>query len=345
MKRFWQRANREAEPENRAADFGAALALAFENLAGGTVADATATAAVEFAVGLVGRAFAVADVTGVQVDARTLEAIGRGLALRGNAVFDLNIDPVGGLLPLQASAWDITGGADPVTWTYALSLPGPTYESYVTRPGTDVIHCRMNTLPDSPWAGRSPLVAAGFSGKLLGSLEQRANDEARARAGYVLPLPPLSAESSSKLRADLGSLKGGVALVENGGGNFGRQQQGGQSADWRPIRFGAAFPEGNVTIRRDVAADVIAAFGVPASLYNGSEGANTREGWRQFGVTMDALGALVEAELAAKLERPVNISFKRLASIDIAARARALGIYVKAGMEIDEALALTDLEG
>ena len=324
--------------EHRSADYGAALAQAYADLAGGTVVSAEKTAAAEFAVGLIGRAFTVAEVTGVDLAPQTLEAIGRGLALRGNAVFDLRADPVGGLVLLQASGWDIHGGADPASWTYALELPGPSSQSTVTRSGPDVVHARINALPESPWAGRSPLTAAGYTGTLVSNLERRAGEEANARAGNLLPVPDLNDTSKTALTADLEGLKGGVAIVPNSGGNFARPQQSGAPNDWNIKRFGLDYPDGNIALRRQAGADVVAAFGVPASLYAGGEGASVREGWRQFGVASQAWGRIVGDELSRKLERPVGLDFRRLASIDIAARARALGIFVGNGMPLEQAL-------
>ena len=78
------------------------------------------------------------------------------------------------------------------------------------------------------------------------------------------------------LQADLLALKGGVALVENAGGNFSRQPQGGGNPDWKLNRFGATIPEGNLALRRQAGADVVAAFGVPAALYVGTDGAGVQ---------------------------------------------------------------------
>ena len=329
--------------ENRAS-YGEALAQAYQSLADGTAkANASQTAAAEFSISLIGRAFATAEVQGAMIPATTLAQLGRNLALRGNAVFDLRADPVGGLILLPVSSWDIFGGPDPATWTYNLNIPGPSAQDSISRFGSDVIHARINQLPESPWAGRSPLVAAGFSADLLASVEQRASQEATARAGVLLPVPPLSAESKTQFLADLKNAKGGISAVENAGGNFARQQTGHNQSDWIPRRFGSDFPAGNVQLRRDVGADVVTAFGIPSGLYASSEGAAIRESWRQFGVAMDGLGEIVAAEISEKLERPVSLSFRKLASIDVAARARAMGIAVQAGLDLNAALALAGL--
>ena len=57
--------------EHRASDYSAALSRAFEDLAGATQPDASTTAAAAFAIGTISRAFAVAEIDGVDLDANT----------------------------------------------------------------------------------------------------------------------------------------------------------------------------------------------------------------------------------------------------------------------------------
>ena len=333
MKFPWDRS------EQRAASFGAALAQAYEALAGGTAGvDTAQTAAAEFSIGAWGRAFAVAEVDGIHIPAGVLEGIGRSLALRGNFVADVSADPMTGLVLLPASSWDIVGSAEPSTWTYHATLAGPSTQHTVTRTSGEIIHARVNSLPESPWAGRSPLVSAGFSAKLAANIERRASEESTARSGTLMPTPPLSDASRTALKADLGALKGGVALVEAGGGNAPRPTPGGQPNDWQPRRFGLTYTEPNVLLRTAASADVVSSFGIPAALFSGADGSLVREAWRQWGVTVQAWGNIVSDELSLKLERTITLSFRELASIDIAARARAMGVMVTAGLPIEGAL-------
>ena len=87
-----------------------------------------ALGAVEAAAGLWSRAFASATVSPqtLVTNALTpsvLAAIGRGLAVRGEVVFVLDVN---GLVELsQASGWAIRGGNRPETWVYDLELPLP----------------------------------------------------------------------------------------------------------------------------------------------------------------------------------------------------------------------------
>ena len=178
--KFW---HFREKSEHRAADFGAALAQAYEALAGGAAGvDVAQTAAAEFSIGAWGRAFAVAEVSGIHIPASVLEQIGRSLALRGNFVADVTADPMTGLALLPASSWDIVGSADPSTWTYHATLSGPSMQHTVTRTSAEIIHARVNSLPESPWAGRSPLLSAGFSAK-AGGEHRRAGQPRGARSG------------------------------------------------------------------------------------------------------------------------------------------------------------------
>ena len=183
MKFPWDRS------EQRAASFGAALAQAYEALAGGAAGvDVAQTAAAEFSIGAWGRAFAVAEVDGIHIPAGVLEQIGRSLALRGNYVADVTADPMMGLGLLPASSWDIVGSADPSTWLYHATLAGPSMQHTVTRTSAEIIHARVNSLPESPWAGRSPLVSAGYSVRSWRQTSsERASQEAhRSEAGTIV---------------------------------------------------------------------------------------------------------------------------------------------------------------
>ena len=188
-------------------------------------------------------------------------------------------------------------------------------------------------------------MSAGFSAKLAANIEQRASEESHARAGTMLPTPPLSDASRTALKTDLGSLKGGVALVEAGGGNAPRPTPGGQPNDWTPRRFGLTYTEPNVLLRTAASDDVVSSFGIPAALFSGSDGSLVREAWRQWGVNVQAWGNIVSDELSLKLERTITLSFRALASIDIAARARAMGVLVTAGLSIEGGIERSRLGG
>ena len=88
-----------------------------------------ALGAVEAAAGLWSRAFASATVEPLTPTTRALTpsvlaAIGRGLAVRGEAVFELDVEG-GGVELIQAASWKVLGGIRPESWLYVVDLPVP----------------------------------------------------------------------------------------------------------------------------------------------------------------------------------------------------------------------------
>ena len=116
-------------------------------------------------------------------------------------------------------------------------------------------------------------------------------------------------------------------------------------ADWRAARLGSNPPAAAVELRRDAGLAALAACGVPPTLYAaGSDGSGQREAWRRFlHGTVAPLGAIVAAELGAKLDAPVGLSFDRLFASDLAGRARAFSSMVAGGMDVAKAAALSGL--
>ena len=335
-------------PETRAGGSytDAALEAALNAAAGGLTAQAERTAAVEFGVGLLSRAFAAAIVE-PDILARTAltpairEGMIRRLLLTGNAVFAIDVTALGNVRLLPAFTHDVRGGLDESRWAYRLTLPTPSRAETRRTMSRGVVHIRIGADPNTPWQGCSPLLNAGLTSQMLARLEHRTGQEANARAGYVLPLPDgLDDETVDGLKADLNTLAGNIALVETTSAGMGQGRAAAPQADWRLQRLGAEFPEGNVNLRRQVGADVCAAMGIPAALYVGADGATVREAYRQLLVaTIQPMAALITAELEQKLDTPVSFNFRRLAAADVAARARAFGTlvqsYTQEGAEID----------
>ena len=84
------------------------------------------------------------------------------------------------------------------------------------------------------------------------------------------------------------------------------------------------LPGGTVTHRRLVVGDVRPAREVPAALYLGADGATVRGAYRQLLVsTIQPLAQIIGGELERKLDTPVRFNFRRLATADAVARARA----------------------
>ena len=310
-------------------------------------ANAAKVAAVVFGVGLLSRGLATAKVTPMipALDPEVLARMARSLLLTGNSLNAIDISPVEGLALHPVVWWDVGGGVRRSTWRYRLDMAAP--GGGVTTRTVDaagVIHTRINTSLVEPWRGVSPLTEAGLSSALLGNLEQRMGEEAYARSGYLLPVPEGLAEASQdQLRADLSTLKGGVKVVETTSGGMGSGRSNAPLNDWKPQRLGADFPQSNVELRRDAASDVLAALGVPSALMSG-QGSASREAWRHTLVTsLVPMARLLAAELSLKLEQEIEITFPSLATVDIAARARAYSSLVSAGMDAPKAEMLAGL--
>ena len=325
--------------ETRAADTytEAIIAQLLDSANADTIPNGT-TAAEEIIVGLYGRAFASATVTpdGPVADAltpRVLAMMGRDLAEYGESVWEIEVDQ-GHLSLAHASDYTVEGLRD---WTYTLDHAYP--DGIVSRilPANRVVHLRYGEHGSQPWKGIGPLRQASTTRRLTANLEARLTDEASARAGYLLPVPTVSAE----LQADLNKLKGKTVLVEQ------RQDfPEGQSPNkaMQPVRLGFTPPESLELLRLGVNRSLLVAGGVPASMLGGDAN-EMREGYRQFlHGTILPVSKLALGELREKLDSPtLALAFDDLMASDIAGRARAFGSLVTGGMNIERAATLSGL--
>ena len=336
------------QEERAAGAYTDALTAYFLALAAGQTSPSHVeeTAASEFAVGLLSRAFAVSEmapeIPGIGQEFRS--TLVRTLLIRGNAVYALDVDREGRLTLLPASSYDVRGGPNPASWRYQLDIPGPTAAETLYLPAESVIHCRIGQTATRPWQGISPLAAAGLSSLTLAQLEASLRDETKSKSGTLLPIPEgLPDAVVDGLKRDLSGLKGQVAIVETTSGGLGQGRGQQPLSDWNPKRFGPDIKPGNAQLRRDVANDICAALGVPAGLLTGA--GQVRESYRQLLTAgVQPLASLIAEELALKLERRIEFSFRKLQAADIMARARAYGSLVNAQMDAEEAKRLSGLE-
>lgn len=305
------------------------------------------TAALEGCAALYAAAFASARVAGDSglVTAPVLAAVGRDLVRHGEAVFVIYSRPeaMADVQLLRASSWDVTGGIDPGTWRYQVTINGPSGSWTRRLPASSVIHATYATTSDRPWTGVAPLEWASGTGKLLAAVEQVLSDESSGTRGYLLPVPADGQDAEiDQLKADLGGLAGGTSLVETTAAGWGAGGADAPRADWQPRRIGPAFPMPVVQLRGDVERCIAAAAGVPVSLLAGSGAeATAREGWRRFLFgTIAPAAKLLSDELTRKLERPVSLSFDELRASDLQGRARAFKSMVDGGLPMERAAAL-----
>ena len=324
-----------------------AIVSALISQAGGSSVPPTVEAlgAVEAAAGLWSRAFASATVepqtaATMPLTPSVLAAIGRGLAVRGEAVFVLDVN--GAVELTQASAWKVSGGARPESWRYEVELPLPSGKvSKRTLPADAVLHVRYATRPAAPWAGISPLGMADETRALATWIERRLAEEASTATSYVLPLP--EAADVDKLKADIKSGRGRLHIVDTTSTGWGDGTAAAPQRDWKSNRLGADPPDSLGKLRSDVKADIFGVYGIPSSIHG--TGGSARESYRQFlGSTIAPLAKIVTEELSAKLDTPtLALTFQDLRAADIASRARAYKQLIDAGMGAAEAAEVTGL--
>ena len=309
-------------------------------------ADKHAISAVTACVSLYERSFAAAVVKPSTSPAEALSAselalVGRSLALKGNSVWLLEVRG-GALQILPVAAWDVRGTApDPMRWTYGLDLYGPSGGFRVVRPAESVLHFRMGANALTPWNGQAPMAEGRHTSALASTLEERLAQEASGPVGSLIWAHDERSKDQQRTQLEpLNTLRGRMVSRKAGMVADKRDAQSG----YRPFRVGADIPAGNIELRRDVQASILAAFGVPQAMLGISGGSDAREGYRRFlHATMQPLGSIVALELQRKIDPAATVDFSALMAGDISGRARAFQSMVGAGMEVEKAAALAGL--
>ena len=331
----------------------AIVSLIQAQASGNSVGESSGIAALEIASGLWARAFAAAEVSPEipAVSPSFLASVARQLVRRGESLWAVGVRG-GEIVLTPASSWDVAGGPDASSWQYRVDMQGPSGGATRIYPSASVLHFRYAPEPERPWSSPSPLGYARQTGKLAANLELRLGEEAGSRVGYLLAVPADGGDGSvddplASLKSDLGALAGSVALVETTSAGYGEGRAAAPQSDWKAQRMGANPPATLAELRGAASVDVLAACGVPPALASGTaEGTAQREAWRRFGITMQSVGRGVAEELAAKLDAPgLGLSFAPLGSADLAGKARAVGVFVKAGVPLSRALEIAGLKG
>ena len=349
----WQ-GGEPARERRESAPFTDAITDAIVAQANGTRAgDPSALAALESAAGLYAAAFAGARVipenaatVGLTPGCRALMA--RDLIRRGESVHVIDVRD-GGLRLAPAGSWDVRGGPDERDWWYRADVFGPSGNETRFVPAGAVVHSRYATDAARPWHGLSPLGWARATPALAANLEARLGEEAGGPVGHLLPVPQDGGDGSdgdptAALKADLAAGRGRTMLVETTAAGWGEGRMAAPGEDWKPRRFGASPPATLPELRSDAALAVLAACQVPASLVSDADGTAQREAWRRWAMgPLAGLAAIVEAELAAKLDQPVRLDFSGLWAADMAGRASSFKAMVTGGMDPAKAAGLAGL--
>ena len=334
MKLPWTKATEDYQDSSYT---DALIAALIRQVRGRTASDAltSETGALESAAGLVGRAFMACEVSGDPAYTRALtpqvmELIGRSLLRRGDSVFYL--DTSDGLTLLPAQTHSIAGGPMPSGWVYDISLAGPG-ELKTLRPvhAAGVLHFRYGCDVETPWRGNAPLGVARGIGDLVAEVTTYLTQESgKPRGGFIGTPKDGEDETIDQLRADAAGAKGQLLFVESQDEEW---EGGGKSrGGWNVKHFGPTVGAGMVEVAKLARAEALAALGVHEALFSASSAAALREAWRLALFSLIApLGHLVEAELRAKIDPGISVSWTELRASDLAGRARAYQALVNGG--------------
>ena len=339
------------KPETRQAGTSsytdALVAAITANASGETTAFPSSTGALEACAGFTGRAFAAAKVDAPAsvlpaLPPALLALIGRSLIRRGELLLHISVAD-GRLQLLPASSHDVSG--TPEAWDYRLNLAGPSEQ--VTLEGLrseELLHFRYAVDPETPWRGVGPLQVATLAGRLSAETLAAIADEMSCPRGSFLPLPTDGADPTlAGMKSSIRQAKGSMLTVE--AGDWDNAQDGQNAASYTQKRFGADPPQGVVSMAEQARLEIFAACGLsPAIFTSESDGTAQRESYRRalFSV-IEPLGRLVSAELSAKLDGDISLTFEELKAADLTGRARAFQSLVGAGMDITAAAAASGI--
>ena len=320
---------------------------------GGTVRDA-ALGGLQIAAGRVARALAVATVEGDGglLTPDLLSGIGYDLIRQGESLHLFAVDLSGrpSLLRASTTVPVVSGSADPRTWRYSLSVPGPSIDRTVSACADEVCHVRINASPWQPWRGRSPLRVAESTGRLASALVKSLGEESAVYVARMIAMPTATAQATiNGLKALIADPKyARLLLPETTASGFGQGRSSAPLTDWKPSRLGPDWSMGGTELHGLVLQEVLAVCGIPPALAPGANaaGPTLREANREFlTTTIQPLGALIAAEASRVLERPVTIHHHALAAADVAMRARGVHVLKQSGVELERAMQLVGWDG
>ena len=348
LKEFW---GGEREPEQRAdveVRNSDGTRLADSHSAENRAIPAQATFAVESVAGLFARAFGQADVRPNDSDdlnrlrGDLLSNIGRQLIRTGDVVVDRLTFKI-------ACGVEIAGDtADDTKWAYRMEFATPSGSYEVTRLGSDVYHFRYADDPNGV-QGLGPLDLSPTSAAMAGYLEDRLASECATPNMRVLRTINPNVHSVDYQDARQDDLAAAVHQARKKPGAVSVIFQspndlGGSNRPDEIHRLGPDVPAALVSLRQDVTASLLASMGIPYAVFERS-GAASREALRAaIQTSVKPQADRVAREIARKTGLDVSLDLTAFASGDIASRARAVQSLVNAGVDMNIALVMADLE-
>ena len=136
-----------------------------------TSADPSKLAIIQTAGNIVYRAFLGAD---TNIPNNLLPRIARELVLNGEAIA---VELDGGLRLIQWPFYDTRGGSsDPNSWAYQLQVSTPRGSKTIYRPGSEIMHFKMNEDALQPWRGQASWKSS--TATLLAKIEASLTEQA-----------------------------------------------------------------------------------------------------------------------------------------------------------------------
>ena len=173
--------------------------------------------------------------------------------------------------------------------------------------------------------------------RLQSEAERSLADEVGGPLAQLLAIPSDGGGDSDSdplkmLKSDIAAARGAALLVETSAAGWGEGRTAAPQRDWQAARLGPMPPESMATIRKDAFEAVLAACGVPPSLFTDADGTSQREAVRRWHLNLVLpLARMVEHELTVKLETPVALKFDTYA-LDMVSRATVVAKLAQAGV-------------
>jgi phage portal protein BeeE len=236
-----------------------------------------------------------------------------------------------GLIP--AHEWDLSTRYSRPT-AYRLSLPDIGGGKTVTALSGEVLHFRIGSTVDAPYAGVSPLRRARLTAGLMYTLESALSEiyDTAPIGTSVLPFPESPQVDLENMAREFRAKRGKILIRESV--NVAAAGGPAPAQDWRPSDLSPdlqkAMMNQNLSAARD---SVSAAYGIlPAMNFPAATGPVIREGQRHLSqYVLQPLAAMIAQEASEKLEASIKIDTLRpLQSFDAGGRARAISAIIGA---------------
>ena len=346
--------SRKTEVREATGGYTSIISALIEAQASGSTQQASATAALEAASGLLSRAFASATVDGpddivAALSPRTLAQIGRDLVRIGESLHVIRMSD-GRLRLAPSSTWYFEGPENPSEWIATCTSYGPSGSSTWRVPMDSVVFVTWGSPTARPYHGLGPATWASETARLSANAERSLADEAGGPVAALLTIPEGQDAGSEDaddalagLRADIGKARGRALLLETTSGGFGEGRSNAPQRDWKPAPLHPEPVEAMVKLSDSAFGRMLAACGCSPALFDDSDGTSKREALRQFHLgTVRPLARLLERELSEKFGVAVRFGFD-LYNVDLAGRAMAFQKLVAGGVAVNEALATSGL--